>query len=291
MEQVVRSSRVVRPLVSRFLPGESIADALQAVGMLQQERTPSIITYLGENASSDAAADLTLAEYRQLFDALRARGSEADVSVKLSQFGWDLDRARALHRVREVAAMAQEAGAILAIDMESSEYVESTVSAYEALVRDHPDTAICLQAYLHRTPGDVQRLLPSRPYIRLVKGAYREPPTVALRRREDVSARYRALARELLGRVQEGVRIAFGTHDVTLLRKVRDDARKLGVDPGAYEVQMLYGIQTDARRALTGEGEQVRVLISYGQAWYPWFMRRLAENPSNLLLAARNLIP
>jgi proline dehydrogenase len=279
----------VRPLLSRFMPGETIEDVLLAVQALRAEQTPSIITYLGENVSSETAADQTLAEYERLFAAISAYGSDVHVSIKLTQFGWDFDRERAFDRVRAVAGMAQAAGTILAIDMESSEYVDSTVKAYGTILQDFARTALCLQAYLHRTPDDLQRLVAARPYIRLVKGAYREPASTALQGREDVSSRYRALARELLGHVTQRVRVAFGTHDLELLQRVREDARMLGVALDAYEIQMLYGIQTEARRALAAEGEQVRVLISYGRAWYPWFMCRLAENPSNLMLVARSL--
>ncbi|MGK2934419.1 MAG: proline dehydrogenase family protein [Gemmatimonadaceae bacterium] len=289
IERLVRSSRAARPLVARFMPGEMIADALHAARTLQAEGTPSIITYLGENVVSDAAADETVAEYETLLAAVAAQGADAHVSIKLTQFGWDLDRARALDRVRAVARMARSGGTTLAFDMESSEYVDSTVDAYEALAREFDCAALCLQAYLHRTPADAHRLLAVRPYIRLVKGAYREPASVALQRREDVSARFRELARDLLGHAGEGVRVAFGTHDLELLRQVRQDARELAVPPWAYEIQMLYGINSEARRALAAEGERVRVLISYGTAWYPWFMRRLAENPSNLLLVVRSL--
>lgn len=288
IERMVRSSRAMRPLVSRFMPGETIADALRAARTLQAEGTPCIITYLGENVASAADADATVAEYERLFAALEAQRADAHVSIKLTQFGWDLDRPPALDRVRTVARMAQASGTTLAIDMESSAYVESTVEAYETLAREFPCAALCLQAYLHRTPADARRLLAVRPYIRLVKGAYREPASIALQRREDVSAAFRNLARELLGHTGQGARIAFGTHDLELLRQLRQDARELAAPPWAYEIQMLYGINSDARHALAAEGETVRVLISYGSAWYPWFMRRLAENPANLLLVARS---
>lgn len=287
IERIVRASSAMRPLVSRFMPGETIDAVLPAVRALHAEQTPSIITYLGENVSSDAAADQTVAEYERLLAALTAESADAHVSIKLTQFGWDIDRPRALDRVRSVAKMAATAGTVLAIDMESSPYVESTVEAYESLSREFSDTTLCLQAYLHRTPGDVQRLLAASPYIRLVKGAYREPADLALQDRNEVTARYRALARELLAHVHAGVCVAFGTHDLELLRQIRADARELGVPSNAYEIQMLYGIQNEARRALSAEGERVRVLISYGKAWYAWFMRRLAEKPSNLMLIAR----
>jgi proline dehydrogenase len=287
IERIVRGSTSMRPLVSRFMPGETIDDVLRAIEALHNERTPSIVTYLGENVATAEDADQTVAEYERLLAALNSNRADAHVSIKLTQFGWDLDRADALDRVRTVAKTAATTGTVLAIDMESSLYVESTIEAYESLSREFRDTALCLQAYLHRTPDDVRRLIPSSPYIRLVKGAYREPADRALQDRHEVTARYRSLARDLLSHVSSGTRVAFGTHDLDLLRQIRSDARELGVPQSAYEIQMLYGIQNEARRALAAEGEHVRVLISYGKAWYAWFMRRLAEKPSNLMLIAR----
>jgi proline dehydrogenase len=288
MERIVRSSRAMRPLVARFMPGETIDEAMNAVRTLKAQGTPVIMTYLGENVATDAAADETVAEYDRLFAALRAGGADAHVSIKLTQFGWDVDRGRALDRVRRLARAAT--GTTLAIDMEGSEYVESTVEAYAQLVREFSNVALCLQAYLHRTPADLQRLLPLHPYIRLVKGAYRESGDVALQKRGDIDVRYRALARDLLGAASQGARAVFGTHDIELIAHIRRDADTLGVPESAFEIQMLYGIQDAARRKLAADGMRTRLLISYGKAWYPWFMRRLAEKPANLLLVARNII-
>jgi proline dehydrogenase len=168
--------------------------------------------------------------------------------------------------------------------------VESTVAAYEKLAREFQNVALCLQAYLHRTPQDLKRLLAVRPYIRVVKGAYREPVDVALQARPDIDARYRALGQQLLDASKSGARVAFGTHDVALVENVRAAAAAAGVDPTSFEVQMLYGIQDAARRQLAASGLRTRVLISYGRAWYPWFMRRLAEKPANLLLVGRSVV-
>lgn len=271
------------------MPGETLDDAMTAVRRLQGEGTPVVMTYLGENVESDADADETVTEYERLFLALRPFGADAHVSIKLTQFGWDLDRERALDRVRKLAHIAAENKTILAIDIESSPYVESTVEAYEQLAREFYNIALCLQAYLHRTPADVHRLLTVSPYIRLVKGAYREGADVALQSRPEVDARYRALAVTLLGASGQGTRVVFGTHDIPLIAQLRNDAASLGVKPSAYEIQMLYGIQDAGRRKLAGDGVRTRVLISYGKAWYPWFMRRLAEKPSNLMFVTRNL--
>ena len=289
LERVVRSSRAMRPLVSRFMPGETIDEAILAAKALKAEGTPAILTYLGENVSTDAAADQTVAEYERLFAAVRAAAVDVHVSIKLTQFGWDVDRARALDRVRALARLAKAGNTMLPIDMEGSPYVESTIEAYERLAREFDNVALCLQAYLHRTPQDVQRLLPLKPYIRLVKGAYREPASVALQSRTEVDARYRALGQQLLEASKSGARVAFGTHDARLLAQLRQDAKDRGVAEKSFEVQMLYGIQDTARRELAASGLRTRVLISYGKAWYPWFMRRLAEKPANLLLVGRNL--
>jgi proline dehydrogenase len=289
LERVVRSSPAMRPLVSRFMPGETIDDALTATRTLQTEGTPVIITYLGENVTTESAADDTLAEYQRLVAALKPMRDRAHVSIKLTQFGWDMNRDRALDRVRILSTLVAESGSMLAIDMESSAYVESTVHAYEQLAAGASHVALCLQAYLHRTPADLERLLGLRPYIRLVKGAYRENAGVALQTRAEIDARYRELARTLLRASSTGARVAFGTHDVPLVQRIRGDARELAVPDASYEVQMLYGIQDAGRRELAESAVRTRVLISYGKAWYAWFMRRLAEKPSNLMLVSRNL--
>lgn len=290
MERLVRSSRAMRPLVSRFMPGESLEDVIAAVRALAAQGTPTIITHLGENVSSDAAADQTVAEYERLIDALAATQSGADISIKLTQFGWDVDKRRALIRVSRVVSLAATHRMTLAIDMESSAYVDSTIDGFEKLAREHANVALCLQAYLHRTPNDLRRLLPLNPHIRLVKGAYREPSDVALATRADIDSRYRVLARELLAATPAGARAVFGTHDMALVDRIRQDARELSVPEQSFEVQMLYGIQDAGRRQLDRDGLKTRVLISYGKAWYPWFMRRLAEKPSNLTMIARNLL-
>ena len=289
MERLVRSSRAMRPLVSRFMPGESLPEVIAAVRALGADKVPSIVTHLGENVSSDAAADQTVVEYERLISDLAATNTGSDISIKLTQFGWDVDQRRALIRVSRVVNLAAASRMTVAIDMESSPYVESTIGAYEKLAAEHQNVAICLQAYLHRTPADVRRLLPLRPHIRLVKGAYREPGDVALERRADIDSRYLSLGRDLLAAVKEGTRVVFGTHDMKLVEQLRADAREMSVAESAFEVQMLYGIQDAGRRQLQRDGVRTRVLISYGKAWYPWFMRRLAEKPSNLSMIARNI--
>ena len=290
MERIVRASRFTRPMVRRFMPGESLEEAIAACVALRAEGTPTILTALGENITTDAAADATVAEYERLFAAVKRETLDTHVSIKLTQFGWDVDRKRAMERVRRMLRLAETNGTVMPIDIEYSTYVDSTIECYESLARESKSVGLCIQAYLHRTPADLKRLLPLPPYIRLVKGAYRERPEVALQGRPQVDPAYEALAIELLKAHKSGARVVFGTHDVPLINRIRAAARQMGVPETAYEVQMLYGIQDSGRKKLAAEGVKTRVLISYGKAWYPWFMRRLAEKPSNVLMIARNLV-
>jgi proline dehydrogenase len=290
MERIVRASRFTRPMVRRFMPGESLEEAISAAVSLKAEGTPTILTYLGENVNTDAAADATVAEYERLFAAIKRAGLDTHVSIKLTQFGWDVDKKRALERVRRMLKLAEANGTLMPIDIESSPYVDSTLDAYETLAKESRSVGLCIQAYLHRTPADLKRLLPLPPYIRLVKGAYREKPEVALQGRPNVDPAYEALAVVLLDAMQKsGARVVFGTHDVKLVERIRAVARQMKISESSFEVQMLYGIQDAGRKKLAAEGMKTRVLISYGKAWYPWFMRRLAEKPSNLMMIARNL--
>jgi proline dehydrogenase len=186
-----------------------------------------------------------------------------------------------------------ENGSWLWIDMESSAYAERTVALYERLLSRHDNVGLCLQAYLLRTPGDIERLAPRRPSIRLVKGAYLEPESVAHRPGRAVDDAYIAIARQLLGELRDGRvrRAILGTHDAELVRRIGQSREALAVDPSRIEVQMLYGIRTNELRRLRDEGYDVRCLIAYGTYWYPWYMRRLAERPANLLFALRQLLP
>jgi proline dehydrogenase len=179
------------------------------------------------------------------------------------------------------------------VDMEGSAYTEQTIAIYERLKASHPNLGICLQAYLRRTAADVQRLLPLEPAIRLVKGAYDEPPAIAYRSRREVDANYVALAMVLLDAAASGrvVRIGLGTHDVVLIEQLAEHAAALGLPKTAFEVQMLNGIRLDQQRRLAAEGYLVRDLIAYGTAWYAWYMRRLAERPANVLFALRQMLP
>jgi proline dehydrogenase len=282
-----------RRAVRRFMPGEDAESALAAAKAFEADRITSLFTRLGENVTSPAEADAVADHYLELMDTIEERGLDAEISVKPTQLGYDIDQDRTLEHLRRLAGRAARIGRTVWIDMEASAYAEGTIAMYERLRADHANTGICLQAYLRRTVADLQRLLPLDPAIRLVKGAYAEPPEIAYQSRQDVDANFVALSVSMLDAVRAGRRVAIGlgTHDVRLIEQIAQRAVAMGLDKTAVEVQMLYGIRTNEQRRLAREGYRVRDLIAYGEAWYPWYMRRLAERPANVLFALRQLLP
>lgn len=279
--------------VRRFMPGERLEDALAAAVEFRAQGISVLLTRLGENLTRIEEADDVAAEYQRLMTATADKGLDGEVSVKLTQLGFDLDEERTYQHVAHLADLARDHGQTLWIDMESSPYAERTVAFYERLKADHANTGICLQAYLRRTAADVQRLLPRSPAIRMVKGAYAEAPDVAFQSRREVDASYAALVVSMLQARRSGtdIRIGLGTHDVALIEQIDAHAQALGVPRTSFEVQMLYGIRVDEQRRLAREGYLVRDLIAYGEAWYPWYLRRLAERPANVLFVLRQMVP
>lgn len=283
--------RFVRASVARFMPGETVEEALDAAERLVADGIGGTFTNLGENVTEAEAADAAAEHYLDLLGRIEARGIDAEISVKPTHLGLDLDGDRTLGHLRRLAARSADLSRHLWIDMESSEYVGATVDLAKRLRVEHANTGVCIQAYLHRTPQDVADLLAIDGSIRLVKGAYGEPRELALQDRATVSAAFRKLALEILERPRGAEsRLALATHDVDLLGEIDRDAATRGLSRDAYEIQMLYGIRVADQRRLAREGYRVRVLIPYGTYWYPWFMRRLAERPANLLSALRNLL-
>jgi proline dehydrogenase len=274
------------------MPGETMDDALHAAGALQATGIPSLFTRLGENLTELVQADEVAAHYHELIGRFARLGLHPEVSPKLTQLGLDLDPAVTFHHTLALARHADAIGSHLWIDMEDSSYVDRTVDLYVRLLKAQPGVGLCLQAYLRRTPDDLDRLRPLGPSIRLVKGAYDEPATVAYRAKREVDAAYRDLAVSMLPDVAAGrLRLGLGTHDVDLIREIARAGARAGVGRDAFEVQMLYGIRVDQQRRLHAEGFRVRVLIAYGDYWYPWYVRRLAERPANLWFAMRQMIP
>ena len=282
-----------RKAVLRFMPGEDLDSALHAAARFREQGISAALTRLGENITRIAESDEVAAHYVGVIDRVATDGLDAEVSVKPTQLGLDLDEERTFAHVRRLAERSAVGGHTLWIDMEGSAYTERTVAMYERLKRTSPNVGVCLQAYLRRTADDLRRLLPLSPAVRLVKGAYAEPDAIAFQSRADVDRSFSDLARAMLEAKRDGatIRIALGTHDVRLIEEAATHAASIGLPKTAVEVQMLYGIRADQQRRLAGEGFPVRDLICYGAAWYPWYMRRLAERPANVLFALRQLLP
>jgi proline dehydrogenase len=283
--------RFVRRSVARFMPGEEIADALAAAQKLQEQGLGTVLTHLGENVTTAAEAESVTRHYLEALERVRTAGLKSEFSVKLTHLGLDLSHELCRANV-EGLIRAAGAGSTVWIDMESSPYVDATLELYCRLCRAYSNVGVCLQAYLYRTADDLAALLPLGPAIRLVKGAYLEPPNVAFPRKEDVDENYFALARRLLDVEARnvGVHAAIATHDRRLIHRVEELAREEGLTANDFRFQMLYGIQPTEQLRLARDGWRSEVLISYGAFWFPWYMRRLAERPANVMFVINNLL-
>jgi proline dehydrogenase len=284
--------RFMRRAVRRFMPGETLESALDAAAPLEAAGIETMYTKLGENLESIAEADAVADHYIAVLDAIKERGLAGEISVKPTQLGLDLDEDRALAHVTRLAQHAATTGSYVWVDMEGSAYTETTIRLYERLRAVQPRTGICLQAYLRRTASDIERLRPLDPAIRLVKGAYDEPASIAFRDKREVDSSYHDLAVSFLteGRGRP-IRLGLGTHDVALIERIAAAVAPAGIGRVGFEIEMLYGIRTGEQFRLARDGYRVQTLIAYGDAWYPWYMRRLAERPANVTFAIRSLLP
>lgn len=286
----LRDRRFFQGAVKRFMPGEELEDALRATAEFAQAGIGTVLTELGEQVTNRTEAEAVREHYLGVLDKIRERRLPAEVSVKLSHLGLDIDPAWCLANVRALAARAAERGGFLWVDMEESWYVDRTLALYRQIRAERANVGVAMQAYLRRTPADLDALLPLKPAVRLVKGAYNEPADVAFPRKADTDAQYFACAERLLTAAREGgTRAVFGTHDLPLIRRIRARAVDLRVTSDRFEIHMLYGIKAREQRALKSDGAKVSVLISYGHAWFAWYMRRLAERPANVWFVLRNL--
>ena len=274
------------------MPGEQFDAALQAAIKFKADGIGALFTRLGENVKDLSEARVVVEHYESVFARLVDSKLEAEVSVKPTQLGLDIDAKAAYANLEQLARAAAKAKSFLWIDMEGSAYTEPTLDLYRRLRANHPRTGVAVQAYLHRTVQDVAGLLPLEPAIRLVKGAYAEPPDRAYTASSDVDANYLALAALMLPEVKRGkLRLVLGTHDVDLIARASGFGRALGLEVPQIEVNMLYGIRGDQQVRLAKEGYVVKALIAYGDAWYQWYLRRLAERPANVVFVARQLFP
>lgn len=283
-----RRREFARRAVRRFLPGEHMPAALAAAAEFSAAGMGTVITHLGEQVRTPEEASAVGDHYLKLLGEIQAGSLPTHISVKLTHLGLDVDADLCQDLVSRLIARADDAGSMVWIDMEESFYVDRTLEIFRSLANRHRQVGICLQAYLKRTPADLEKLLPLEPAVRLVKGAYQEPAAIAFARKEDTDEAYFELADRLMEHAAGPVP-AFGTHDPRLIQRIRERADSRGLDRAAFEVHMLYGIQPRMQRELAGSGTTVRVLISYGESWFPWYMRRLAERPANVWFVAKNI--
>ncbi len=271
------------------MPGEALDDAIGAARELQGLGAGVILTYLGENLASAGDTERVTASYLEAIDRILASGLDGHVSVKPTQLGVDIDPRLAEAQLLRLVDRAGASGVIVWIDMERSTYVDRTLELFRAARARSPRVGVALQAYLRRTPDDLTALLPLGPNVRVVKGAYLEPASLAYPRKADVDRQFFDLATRLLGEDGEraGARVHVATHDAALIGRIEAWAAARRVPEARYEYAMLYGIQRRLQARLTAARRPLRVLISYGEDWFPWYMRRLAERPANLWFAVK----
>jgi len=282
----------VRRSVSRFMPGERVEDAMAAASVQQRQGIGTIFTRLGENLTRLDDAEEVTQHYLDVLDKIAAAGLDAQISVKPTQLGLDLDKELCFRNLQRLVDRAAERGNFVWIDMESSPYVDPTLDLFRRARARSSRVGIALQAYLHRTAADVESLLPLGSAIRLVKGAYLEPPAIAFPNKADVDENYYKLACRMLADEAQrlGTLLHIATHDPRLVDRLNAFIVERGVPTSAYEYAMLYGIQRALQLRLAREGRRIRVLIAYGEYWFAWYMRRLAERPANVWFVVKNAI-
>ena len=279
-----------RRFVRRFVAGERAEDALQVIARLNAQGLLCAVTYLGENVATPADAAHAARAYVELVDEIERRRLSAVPSLKLTHLGLDLGEAVCRTNLEAVLARGRASSTLVWIDMESSAYTDRTLDLYARVRPSFPNAACVVQAYLRRTAKDVERLIELSATVRLCKGAYREPPELAFPDKHEVDANYARLMDRLFAADAQarGVYVGFATHDERLIARARDTARAKGIARERFEIQMLYGIRSDLHARIAADGLRLRVLVPYGEDWYGYFMRRLAERPANLVFFLRH---
>ncbi len=287
VQRLVTGNRVSARLARRFVAGERIEDAVQAVRALNAEGRRATVAYLGEAVTDLRLADEAAETICELLRLFRRERLDSNVSVKPTQLGLDVDEARCREHLDRVVALAAELDNFVRLDMESSAYTQRTLDLFDWLDRRYPGrSGVVIQAYLRRSEADIEWLIARGARVRLCKGAYHEPPEIAFPDKAEVDRNFVRLARALLDR---GNYPAFATHDESIITFVRDYAARHDIAPARFEFQMLYGVRRDLQRALVEAGYTVRVYTPFGDQWYPYFMRRLAERPANLMFVLSSL--
>jgi proline dehydrogenase len=283
----VETSSVASKFTSRFIAGQTLADAVRVIQKLNAENILASLDHLGENVTTAQEAFASRNDYLKALAGIADTRLRATVSIKPTQLGLDISEETCRQNVRTLAQRAKAIGAVVEIDMESSEYVDRTLEILRGVHREGLPVRAVIQAYLYRSEKDVLALSEQRIPVRLCKGAYREPAAVAFPKKRQVDVNYAKLMAILFER---GVNPAIASHDEKLVWQAVEIVKRLRVSPDRFEFQMLYGIRRDLQRRLVSMGYRVRLYVPYGKAWYPYFMRRLAERPANLWFIARNAL-
>jgi proline dehydrogenase len=287
LEKLVSTSRLTRGLVSRFVAGTTLADAIAVTRELQAQNIDVSLDLLGETVDDLAESAIATKAYIEAVRAIAENRLGATVSVKLSQLGIAVDPAVCAGHLDDLLQAAAEVGVGVEIDMEHSSVGPAELEAFRAALGEHPGTRVAMQAAMRRTPNDLESFTDVKPRIRLVKGAFLEPVEKALQEPKEITAQYRYLADWALANLPDP---AFGTHDDACIDHVKASAERLGIGRRDFEFQMLHGVRRDVQRRLADEGYRIRIYLPYGTQWYPYLMRRMAERPANLLLFLRSLI-
>jgi len=282
----METSPTARRLTARFIAGETLSDELEVTAQLQSQGIATALDHLGENVTTLEEATASAAAYLDALDEIAARALPATVSIKATQFGMDVSETACYDNVLRVAARAKEIGTRVEIDMEDTRYTERTIALVSAVAEKVGDIRLCIQAYLYRSPADIDKLNQCNIRVRLCKGAYNEPPALALPDKADVDSAYVELMHRLF---DHGIDPAIAGHDPRMIQEAIRYSREQGIAPDHFEFQMLYGIRRDLQRQVLEQGFRLRLYVPYGTAWYPYFMRRLSERPANVLFVARSL--
>ena len=286
MAQWVVANSASRRVARRFVAGETLDDALAAARACNQKGMSVSLDFLGENVASEGEARAVREMYLGVFDRIAAEKLDANVSLKLTQLGLDLSEALCEELATSIVERAAQYGNFVRMDMEGSPYTQRTVNLCQRVRAKSAAVGTVVQSYLYRTEDDVRALLAAGCRLRLCKGAYKEPPAVAFPKKADVDANYVKLMKLLL---PSGIYHGIATHDAAIITATKEFAQQQGIAKEEFEFQMLYGIRSDLQEQLVRDGYRIRVYIPYGSQWFPYFMRRLAERPANVLFFLKSL--
>ena len=287
IQRFVSESKLTRSVVQRFVAGDELEDAIRVIKDLNAKNIGGILDLLGEGVTDPEGAEAAAEEYLRSIKRIEATGIDTTVSVKLTQLGLAFDKGKCIDHLRVLAAEAQAIGTLVEIDMEQADYVTDTIEVYRVLRTDFPSLRLAIQAYLRRTPTDLESLKDIPPRIRLVKGAYSEAPEIAFQKTKEIDGQYRYLTDWLFAKGDDP---GIATHDSALIHHAKQAAEQTGKPLDSFEIQMLYGIRRELQQNLAEQGYRVRVYVPFGSAWYPYLMRRMAERPANLRFFLRAVV-